>query len=69
VIHSETKLARADGSSGKASLLLTPPDKLPWLVLVVSKMGAGGTVLEGSEHEVREVKIPGVLRKAGIHTH
>jgi len=27
----QTKLARAGGSSGEASLLLTPPDKLLWL--------------------------------------
>jgi uncharacterized protein (DUF952 family) len=39
------------------------------LVLVVSKIGARGTVLEGLEHEVREVKIPGVLRKARIRSH
>ncbi|HSQ92010.1 MAG TPA: hypothetical protein VLM19_07545 [Nitrospiraceae bacterium] len=36
------------------------------LVLVASKIGAGGTVLEGSEHEGREVKITGILRKARI---
>jgi len=28
----------------------------------------GGTVLEGLEHEMREVRIPGVLRKARVPT-
>ena len=37
-------------------------------MLVVSKTCARETVLEGLELEVREVKIPGVLRKARIPT-
>jgi endonuclease YncB( thermonuclease family) len=60
--HTITHVLLPDGTNGNHTLV---KDGWCWWY---RKSAPGDTVLEGLEHEAREVRIPGVLRKARVPT-